>query len=413
MAYGTTTGDAALAAGYPLIAPTDPAQKGYDHHNQTRDLLATAAGELRGYVDDYSSSYPTYTGPRGYGFNRELAVYNEGAAAMISARARISRAKRGVGRCRIAFVGDSRTRGAGLDAIGGQMNWNGFSLPAQFREMLGASMGEVYFDPQDSLITAISGFTYPVADPSSNQITTTGTTGSSVTIHLPEFATGFDLWMFRSGTTALASISVDGGAAETFAPGSGASWKRFEKRGLPNTAHTVTITIPPLSAGSFTLSRIAPYTGVTGLTVTNAGRSSSRPLDWDIAAWNAVLPTLIADANGYVPDVVFMNLGTNWMTSTYANLQSIVSKLQAAGSAVILVCFGPRQEDLTDPVFDERRRMIYDLADEFNLPLLDHRQILGDWTHATGNRLFKDTVHENGKGLAIEASATARMVNVA
>lgn len=358
----------------------------------------------------YASRIAAYAGTsRPHTYDRALGLYNGESVHLTLARTRMARALRGESRCRFAFPGDSRTRGAGIAPVGGQRDWGTLSLPAQVRDLLGAREGEIYFDPQDRRITSISGFAFGSFE--NNQITTTGTAGSSVTMAIPLLHTGFDLWGFRSGTAEVATISVDGGPAETFAPGPGASWKRFEKRGLSNGVHTVTITIPPLSAGSFTLSRIAPYYGATGLTVTNAGRSSSHAAHWDSAVWNTLLPTLL-DPNGYSPDVVMMNIGTNWMTSTYANFQSIVSKLTAAGAYVLLAGFGPRQEDTSDPVFDTRRGLMYDLADEFNLPLLDHLQIVGPWSVANGRGLFADTVHENEAGLSLEAAATVRMLGI-
>lgn len=374
------------------------------------DLLSLSRAAVDRAIDSavpYTADAPVYAGARPHSYDAALRLYNGEAAELADIRRLISEATRGDTRCRIVAIGDSRTRGAGLS--GSPKPYSRYSWPAQLRDMLGAREGEFYFDPTDDRFSAITGLTFN-ADEEANFMTTVANEAASITIALSA-STGFDLWVFRTGTTELLSISVDGGAAETFAPGSGASWKRFEKRGLANTPHTVTLTVPALSAGLFSFSRIAPYNAATGLTVSNAGRSSSRPMDWDSTTWSSLLPTIIG-TNAHVPDVAIIQLGTNWMTSTYANLQSIVTKLRAAGVKVLLQSFGPRLEDLTDPVFNTRRGYQYDLADEFDLPLVDNLQVIGDWTTADARVLFADTVHENQRGLNLEGAATARVLTV-
>lgn len=353
----------------------------------------------------YSSTVPSYAGTRTHSYDRALRLYNGESPELIDIRARIAKGRRGDTNCRLALPGDSRIRGAGIEPVSGKQAFGTYSLPAQLREMLAAREGAIYIDPLDSRI-ATTGFAL-YANPDGNYAALPASTAGEVTVTLPA-CTGFELWGFRTGSSISATVTVDGGAGETFTPGSGATWKRFSKTGLANTTHTVVISVAA-GAGSWSLLKIAPTYPAPVLTVTNAGRSSSNPAHWDDPTWNKLLPSMIG-TNLDVPDVVVMQIGTNWGASTYANLQSIVTKLRAAGSKIMLVSFGPRAEDEADPVFDVRRGYQYDLADEFDLPLLDNLQVIGDWATANGRGLFRDTVHEKPGGLALETAALARVL---
>jgi len=100
-----------------------------------------------------------------------------------------------------------------------------------------------------------------------------------------------------------------------------------------------------------------------------------------------------------------MNLGTN--SDTTANLQTVAANVKALNIPLILLAPGGLGNDST---YNPRRAQVFDVADALDLPLIDLTHIIGAYDTANAAGLMGDTIHENGRGYALEASAIARVM---
>jgi hypothetical protein len=161
-----------------------------------------------------------------------------------------------------------------------------------------------------------------------NDLHSAGGTTATITLTLAA-CVGADVFAYCSPGGVL-SYSIDGGAVVDWTIPASSPWRKLSLTGLANTAHTITFTTTAVVA----LSRVEPVYSTPGLTISNAGRSSSHAGNWLPLAWVNMYNTVFSVSNGagVKPDLAIMNIGTNTGSSTLADIETVATNIKALGS---------------------------------------------------------------------------------
>jgi hypothetical protein len=377
---------------------------------------STNLNPIRDAVDDLDArasvlEVPAYAGARANVWNPATSIYNFTPANTLTMRAAVANARLGAGLFRVAWLGDSLTEGFG--AV------QGVSDPPQ---LVRGAFERAGF-PVGTLIQPVNnGSTNPETPTFDTRITVDGlgvntsatfawlqSTGSGQSVTLTSDVAGTVLEVQVTGRSAW-TYTVDGGSAITL-PVSGTDVVELVTvTGLADTVHTVVLTSTATGANVNAIG-IRPATGVVMDVHAVCGSSAA---DW--------APT--NGATGYAgigvalvpqPDVLVMEIGIFGYLSSVDNatiktqLELLLTTAQGVGVPVLLVA-SHRPAD-TD-TYLAYLSMFYDLADEFDVPLLDLGDVFGlfsAWENPTlGLSSFGD-VHMTPKGYASKASALIKL----
>jgi lysophospholipase L1-like esterase len=104
-------------------------------------------------------------------------------------------------------------------------------------------------------------------------------------------------------------------------------------------------------------------------------------------------------------DVVFIELGENDARATIAPatiqtaIATIVAAHQALGRDVILLTqTPPNSADSLYPLFGPLINVAYNLADTYNIPVVDFNAVYQTWAIANAAGLMYDSLHDNETG---------------
>jgi lysophospholipase L1-like esterase len=336
-----------------------------------------------------------YAGTRVKTWQPARGVYNGESPVLRQFRTKVATALRAGTGLRIAAFGDSKTFGSGL---GTGIQTFADSYPAQLADLLGGFPGLITANGGDYQWSAITGFV--VADSNRNDLTTPAG-GGSVTLWPLRAFTSLRLYGYISAGGTV-SITVDGGAPITWTIAGGSPWRTYDLTGLSNARHVIVISTTVTGFALRGASYI--YTG-TPIIVDNHGRQGAIASTWLPSAWIGIYEGVTSGNIGPVADVAIMNLGTN--SDTTANLQTVAANVKALNIPLILLAPGGLGNDST---YNPRRAQVFDVADALDLPLIDLTHIIGAYDTANAAGLMGDTIHENGRGYALEASAIARVM---
>lgn len=347
---------------------------------------------------------PDYAGPRTKTWNPSLHLYNGESPTLRAIRGLVASGRNGAN-VYIACAGDSKTAGTGTNRKAGTD-----AYPAQLTDILGAREGMIYAErgsAGDSRWSNRTNFV-TVTDNQRLYMQTPGGVESTVTLTLDKPCTGIEFYVYRGWPDQPTfTVSVDGSTAKTYTAASGAGFKKVSITGLSNTGHTFTFT----TTVAMSLLGARPTHAGSGLTISNAGRSGSGGNDWAGIAWpdnSYEVYRMHAGSDSPKPDGVILNIGTN-DGSDHARIDAAVSAIVGQGIPTLLVLPGGLTSNES---YTARRTRLYDLADRFDMPLLDLTDAIGDYDAAGRAGLMADPVHENARGYALEATAVARVVSV-
>jgi hypothetical protein len=341
---------------------------------------------------------PSYAGVRTKTWDQARAVYNAESPDLRKFQAKFASVQRSGLGLRIATPGDSKSFGSGL---GSGIHTFNDSYPAQLADLLGGVPGLIAANLSDYQWSANTGFTAAAAN--RNDLTT-GASGGTVTLWPLRATTSmrFHGYIPSGGTV---SITVDGGAAQTWTVPGGSPWKSFDITGLANTRHVFVIST---TFASFALKGASYIHAGTPIIVDNHGRQGATASNWLPSAWLTLWEGVASGNIAPAPDLILLGLGTN--LDTTANLQAVAANAKALAPTILLAPGGLPSGSTYDP----RRAQVYDVADALDLPVIDLTQVIGDFTKANVSALMNaDTVHESGKGYALEARAIARVIRAA
>lgn len=364
---------------------------------------SVGSGLVRDAIVVNRRKVPTYAGARVRTWDPSLHLYNGESPTLRSLRLGVAAARAGKSTYRVACLGDSKTFGSSLPA-GQSMAVD--SYPAQVMNLLGGTPGLIVGNVGDTRWGSIAGFTN-AASTSQNYFNGSAAVAKSVTLTTDKPHTGFRLHGFI-GVGGSVTVTIDGGAAQTWTIPTGGRWQQYVVTGLANTTHTIKVDAAAATNFSFMGAELTYDTPV--LTVTNAGRSSSTAANWLPQDWSTLWASVMNGPGITVPSAVLLNIGTNTGTSTLDDITTVATNVVNLGIPLMLCAFGGIAINTT---YNPKRVRLYDIADSLDVPLLDFTDVIGDYATANAAGLMADTVHENGRGYALEATAVVRALALA
>lgn len=356
---------------------------------------------------------PSYAGTgRTKTFNSNRSIYNGESKNLGLIRARVANGS-------IAGGGTCQILGQGHSYMAGSQTTPGVNdVFASVQKILGARTGgtvragiSVFRNGEirDSHYSAISagwgtsnGATltfYATSTTSGDAVTYTSTdAGTIVTIFVTNDSGGF-------------SYTIDGGSAVAVTPLDSVTdplkVRRIVIGGLPNTTHTVVLT----KTSTTTTSLVGVgVTGTNGVEIFNFGYGGSYSSQWISLASGEKRAVTTSCATQR--DVVLIEIDTNDARPGGANLSGpawkasigqVISSHVGLGhpTAIILSVDAPDVGGNVVPAgrWDEYAVAAYQLAEQYDVPLLDTRHLLGGWT-AAGLSTFTgaDSIHLNTRG---------------
>lgn len=157
----------------------------------------------------------------------------------------------------------------------------------------------------------------------------------------------------------------------------------------------------------------------TGLEVSNLGRGGAEVADWNDVDYNSVWSTMNTAAP---PNVVIISAGANEalgvaggsptapLAAMVADYTTLLTALQAAGVACIMLIEGPPPTSgaggfyVTEANWNLWLDAYYDLADSFDVPLVDSTHAMGSAAIASSLGMISgDNLHLNRAGYGLQA----------
>lgn len=371
-----------------------------------------------------TAGVPLYAGTRTKRFSPDNSIYNGYSLKTRKARAKLSAALNGTGRAKILYLGHSEVAGQGGYTGTGDTSIRLRQVLANLGYPVGT--GWVYAhnkngQPQptkDSRWSNTGSFVYDATSlfGSYNTATQSSVFTADVagdTVDIATYGNGQSIAYNINGTTGTlttnASSAVQVATVAVTVPVGG------------------TITLTATTAASMYILGVNVRKAST-VEVTNAGLSGAAAADW--------LPTANADAfyNIYksatltaLPDVVVIELDANEAlngvtTATFkTNMTTLINALKALTTtpeiflvhACSMVPGGGGYAAVTQATWDSFGSALYDLADTFDVPLLDmtHRTGL-TFAEANANGVMFDQVHPNNLYYADKARGIAQMIGL-
>lgn len=218
------------------------------------------------------------------------------------------------------------------------------------------------------------------------------------------------------------TVSIDGAAAVSVnTAGTAGTYGHYTVTGLADQAHSVVIT--KTGTASVRILGLSVYRAY-GFMVHNLARSGSTAEEWSTLTAgglhehraNSMPPNTYT--GGGVLGGMFISLGANDMFlngRTAAQVKAYLQNLRAlwSGADVVLVNYPESQEAFNGTLTEwaNFNRMYYDLADEWDCPLIDTYAMTGGWTVANGNGIMSgDTRHPNTRHQAALGARVASLL---
>jgi hypothetical protein len=366
---------------------------------------------------DAASSTPSYAGTgRTKTFDKTRSIYNPESPTLGKIRARAAYgAVAGAGRFQVLGLGHSYL--AGSKATPGVND-----TMTTLRRILAARTGGTARsyapfrngETRDSHYTAVgAGWQTTNVLPATGYGTST-TDGDTLTYTSTDTGTVLDFWVTADSTAF--SYAVDGGAAVPLTnTGADQAVRVVTVTGLPNTTHTLTITKTGTGVTRFIGAMVRDTTGIE---VYNFGWGGTTSSQW--AASTAGTLRGIAASVAVQRDAVLIQVDTNdartaagnltgpqWKTSIGTAIASHVGLGQP--TALLLSPDGP--SGIPAGRWDEYAVAAYELAEQYDIPLLDLRAVVGGWATAKAAGFTDgDDLHFNVRGWFVEANAIAGLL---
>lgn len=222
-----------------------------------------------------------------------------------------------------------------------------------------------------------------------------GPVGASATITFT--GTDVDFVYFRNPGTGTITVEVDGGGPTTINTNNPATVIAVHSiTGLAPGSHTLVVTNTDASRVCL-ICGIRPKNGNTGVRLDNYGVWGTKTDRLGQAQYKSLAFSDVADL--YVLSYTANDFLQQTSLATYKSfLDAMVKEILAKGSSILLVANGLA----TDAKTVEQlwfTKSLYQLADEFGLPLIDINTKWGDANNAkTNDLLISDNVHPTDKG---------------
>lgn len=326
--------------------------------------------------------------------------------------------RRGTANAKLALIGDSTTRGQGSGTTTAQA-LNGY--PVQLSGLLDGSnglragwqnlfgTGNATLSSFDSRVTLTGSFTTSSVSCGGQlfRMATTATLAFVPTVNCDTF----DVYSVNNGTGSF-TINLDGGA--TLATVNTTTSGTIVKTTVSGTLAGHTLNCVWASGTPYILGVDCYNSAVKQASCWNFGWLASTSANWSRQV--TLFDPGPAIRNYLVPDLSIIDLGINdWSTSvspaTYrANLQTLITDCLAAGD-VVLKTPAPTQDSVVS--LDTQKQyvyMVYDLARENNLLVIDGFQRFSSWEVANALGFYNDNKHPSASGYSDIAMAVANAI---
>ena len=214
------------------------------------------------------------------------------------------------------------------------------------------------------------------------------------------------------------TVSIDGGSAVTVTPPGGEVGTSWVSNALTPGPHTVRIT------GSGTLTRLIGvdmhHGGANGIGVTVAGLSTSVTGTWAGNWLNYLNP--LRNALRLPMSLVLIAVNGNDFTlgtpraTMAANLKHIIDGVRFFGGEALLVnmpvrvTVAPRTQEQWDADYAAHSSVLYDVADQTGVALIDMNRHWGPYSRITAAGMSADGIHPSTRGHAMYADAIFNVI---
>jgi lysophospholipase L1-like esterase len=358
-----------------------------------------------------------------YGFNPTTSVYNATGSSLQALRAALAGASAGTVMARIACCGDSTTAGS----LSGSVDATQGAYTNHLRAILSAAGYAVGTGVAPTTPLAAgnpsnggdSRWTFTgtwVAGTSDGALYYTTTNGGTATFVSDVVGTVVNIYYWDQNGSF--TYNIDGAGPITVTPGSTFTVKKITVTGLTSADHTVVITGTAVSGAQAAMFgvEVGPAAGIEFSTFGASGYTAGNYLT--SGSSNAWINAVTQYAGESAVPFTIVDLGINdanqsVAVATYiANMKTIVTDLQNAGSAVMLmVPMTPANSSseasthISDATWLTFRQAMYTLADFFNILLLDLTDLAGSWAKTNAQGLMGDGFHPNSAGYLLMAQA--------
>lgn len=390
----------------------------YDLAELTPAQSDTGSITLRGPQGASFNNAPLYAGIRPGNFDPARSLYNFKESNTTRLRTQLAAAVAGIGLCRIGVIGDSLNAGYGASVIGVTDYWTrvvnelrgrGYQASAlihSFNNSGGDSRlvpGGTGWDNPDSIATL--EFPWLMAVDNQSTYTLTGE-GTVLDVVGTDQGGGF-------------TVTVDGVHVGDFVPDpdtvGGARLVSFT--GLAPGRHTAVI--QATTSSSFLLA--AGFRHETGVVIDNAAMGGATTQNWDTTYDFGPLRNLL-NTKMPISDCVVIELQAN---DFFQNVDPAVSKTHLSntiytvqarnpGCTILLVVSNYPQgaEQTWVPYINN----VYDMADRYDLPLLDLAAAWGTWESYNADGQYWDPmidgIHMTDLGQAVKAEQFTQIIPV-
>lgn len=350
---------------------------------------------------DYSKSSPFSQREGAFiNFDTRFSIYNLKAKHLRRSKTRLAKVRTGSGFFRLATLGDSTVSGSGTTNAGTEC-W-----PAVLKNILAengypsAGTGLASANRNSSPDTRYTiGAGWNVYQVHASSLRQNNTTANPIAFTSDTAGTIVRVY-YTSSSTAF-TVAIDGGAAVTVTPpGSGSNTLAYEVTGLANTTHAVSV-VRTGAGNAYIYGMEVRSSATAGVLLYNGGISGAIANRLTLSGIFGVMNTATVD---WQSDLIIIRMQTNdtffTVPSVYkTEMQTAITQAKASGADVVLMTSCPSDgKDFTDTT-----RILYELADENDIPLLDHLDKFGTYAEHTASGMMSDTLHPNLNGYATEA----------
>jgi lysophospholipase L1-like esterase len=333
-----------------------------------------------------------------YGYNDSRNVYNLRAKHLRKTRAAVAKARAGTGIFRISTLGDSTVAGYNLTAPVTE-NW-----PNVLVKLLadnGAPTNGTGIVAAHNALSNDTRWNYPAdwvghAAWSSIRRNTTTTTPLLFTSNVA----GTIARVYYSAGSNAFNLVIDGGAPLLVTPPGGTGIIYTEVTGLANTTHVLSIAKTVAGSTLYVFGAEVRSSATTGVILYNGGVSGIRIAN----IYQQALSHLNFALAESPSDLVIIRCETNdTQITSLANykkgLQDTLTAVVASGADVVLVTAVPS----LNKDFTEYTKVLYDIADDYDIPLIDHLDRLGTYAETNAQGFMSDDFHPTKTGYQEEA----------
>lgn len=355
---------------------------------------------------DYSRYSPfSYKEGLFLNYNEIFNVYNLKPKHLRKTKAALAKVKTGTGFFKYATLGDSTVAGTTLASPGPQ-SWSGAlktllsnaGYPSAGTGVVAAYNGGI----SDPRLNAPAPW---VAFNSNSSILQNNTNAANNALVFTSDVAGTIARVYYTSGGQPFTVSIDGGAAVTVTPAGGATTPYYEVTGLANTTHTISVLKANIVNTCYIHGFEVRSNASTGVLLYNAGVSGIKA----VSITNVNYSALRFAIQEFASDLIMIRCQTNDTGNTSdsvykTDMANAISGARSTGADVVLMTAVPS----SGKDFTSTTQILYDLADQYDIPLIDHQKRWGTYTESNANGLMNDTFHPNVAGHSDEALSIFR-----